>query len=179
MPLANLTLCGTVLPVVFFSVTGCRVKEPGSIESKIAEETKQMTIGGRDWTNPTPDNRESQTEGAEHFQHHCQICHGLDGQNTGVPFAGKMSPPVDDLASKPVQDYSDGQLKWIVDNGIRFSGMPAWKGILTEEEMWHMVRYIRHLPPKGSLGDPKVFEESTHQHQAAADPEHPAGAHHH
>jgi len=52
--------------------------------------------------------------------------------DAGVPFAAKISPPVADLASKPVQDYSDGQLKWIIENGIRFSGMPAWKGILTD-----------------------------------------------
>ena len=56
-----------------------------------------------------------------------------------------------DLASHPVQKYRDGQLKWIIENGIRFIGMPAWKGILTNEEMWHIVRYIRHLPAKGSL----------------------------
>jgi hypothetical protein len=54
-------------------------------------------------------------------------------------------------------------LKWIIENGTRFSGMPAWKGILTDEEMWYIVRYIRHLPAKGSLGAPKIFEESAHE----------------
>ena len=55
--------------------------------------------------------------------------------------------------------------KWIIENGIRFSGMPGWKGILEDGEMWHIVRYIRHLPPKGSLGIPAVFKESEEEHQ--------------
>ena len=84
-----------------------------------------------------------------------------------------------DLASHPVQEYRDGQLKWIIENGIRFSGMPAWKGILTNEEMWHIVRYIRHLPAKGSLGAPKIFEESAHEHEAVEGAAHGAPGGHH
>src|ERR1044071_2814148 len=114
-----------LLAIAIITLAACKASGPGSFEGKIAQEAKEVTIGGKDWTNPTPDNEASRKEGAEHFQHHCQMCHGLDGQNTGVPFASKMSPPVADLNSKPVQDYRDGQLKWIIENGIRFSGMPA------------------------------------------------------
>ena len=67
--------------------------------------------------------------------------------------------PVADLSSPAVQAYTDGQLHWIIENGINPSGMPAWKGILEEDEMWKIVRYIRHLPPKGSLGTPEIFKE--------------------
>ena len=107
----------------------------------------------------------------QHFQHHCQICHGLDGQNTGVPIANRTLPPVADLASPRVQKYTDGQLKWIIDNGLRFSGMPGWKGIVTDDEAWAIVAYIRHLPPKGSLGAPKVFQEAEEEHEHGT-PEH-------
>ena len=148
-------------------LSACKAKAPGSIETQLANELKKTSIGGKDWTNPVPDNDQSVREGAEHFQHHCQICHGLDGQNTGVPFAEKMSPTVADLQSKRVQDYSDGQLKWIIENGIRFTGMPAWKGILEEKEMWHIVRYLRHLPQKGSLGAPAVYKEAEEEHEHA------------
>jgi mono/diheme cytochrome c family protein len=48
-------------------------------------------------------------------------------------------------------------LKWIIDNGIFPSGMPASKGVLQEEEIWQIVQYIRHLPPRGSLGEPAVY----------------------
>ena len=139
---------------------GCGVSKPGSIESTVAKEIKSnVTIGGKDDKNPLPYSEDVAKEGGEHFQHHCQICHGLDGQNTGVPFATQMSPPVPDLTSKDVQDYKDGQLKWIIQNGIAPSGMPSWKGILEEDEMWKIVHYIRHLPPKGSLGAPAIFKE--------------------
>lgn len=147
---------------------GCKAGKPGGLEKSVITGIKhEVTIGGKDWKNPTPDTADTVKEGAEHFQHHCQICHGLDGQNTGVPFAQKMEPPVADLASKDVQEYSDGQLKWIIENGIGPSGMPGWKGILTDEEMWNMVRYIRHLPAKGSLGAPEIFKEEAEAHQHA------------
>jgi hypothetical protein len=76
-----------------------------------------------------------------------------------------MAPPVPSLSSKEVQDYKDGQLKWIIENGIDPSGMPAWKGILTDEEMWTLVNFIRHLPSKGSLGIPAVYKEEQEQHK--------------
>ena len=89
-----------------------------------------------------------------------------------------MDPPVADLSVKDVQDYSDGQLKWIIENGIKPSGMPGWKGILEDEEMWNIVHYIRHLPAKGSLGAPPIFkeeeEEHEHMHGAAAHDHHDA-----
>jgi mono/diheme cytochrome c family protein len=167
------------LAIALLSLISCKASGPNAIEGKIAQEAKEVTIGGKDWINPTPDNEESRKAGAAHFQHHCQICHGLDGQNTGVPFASKMSPQVADLASQPVQEYKDGQLKWIIENGIRFSGMPAWKGILTDEEMWHMVRFLRHLPQTGSLGAPKMYQESAHEHEGTKAQHAAKGEHHH
>jgi len=85
------------------------------------------------------------------------VCHGLDGQNTGVPFAATISPPVPSLALPQVQAYTDGQLKWIIENGIYPSGMPPSKGDFSNDEMWEMVLYIRHLPKAGSLGEPAVY----------------------
>jgi hypothetical protein len=65
-----------------------------------------------------------------------------------------------------VQDYLNGQLHWIVVNRTNPSGTPAWKGILEDDEMWKVVRYMRHLPEKGSLGIPEVFKkEEEEQHQ--------------
>ena len=148
------------------ALAGCKTSEPGKVEKSVMKEVKhEMTIGGKDDKNPVADTADAAKEGGEHFQHHCQICHGLDGQNTGVPFAGKMNPPVADLASKDIQDYADGQLKWIIENGIEPSGMPGWKGILDDDEMWKIVRYIRHLPAKGSLGVPQVYKEEAEEHE--------------
>jgi mono/diheme cytochrome c family protein len=161
-------------------IAGCKAGEPGKMEKSVVTGIKhEMTVGGKDWKNPEPDTPDVAKEGAEHFQHHCQICHGLDGQNTGVPFATKMSPPVPELTSKDVQDYSDGQLKWIIENGIAPSGMPGWKGILDDDEMWKVVRYIRHLPPKGSLGAPPVYKEEAEEHEHMHDHDKEAKPHKH
>jgi len=149
------------------TLLGCSAKPPGSIETLVAQEAKRVAIAGKDLKNPIPDNPEAVKAGQEHFQHHCQICHGLDGHNTGVPFANKMSPEVADLGGKNVQEYSDGQLKMIIANGIRFSGMPGWTGILDDNEMWNMVHFIRHLPAKGSAGVPEVFKEEEEEHERA------------
>lgn len=167
-----------MLTVVFvWTLSACKVSQPGSVESGVMKEVKKnITIGGKDDQNPVPDTEASIDEGKEHFGHHCQICHGLDGQNTGVPFASQMSPPVADLRSRDVQAYTDGQLHWILVNGINPSGMPSWKGIVEDDEMWKMVRYIRHLPEKGSLGEPSVFKEEHEEHEQM---ESGAKAHHH
>ena len=155
-------------------VGGCRVHKPSGIESEMAKEVKhKITVGGKDDVNPIAATEENIADGREHFGHHCGICHGLDGQATGVPFADRMSPPVPSLVSKDVQDYADGQLKWIIANGINPSGMPAWKEILSDEEMWKVVDYVRHLPPKGSLGIPEVYKEEEQEH------EHMHGSEHH
>jgi mono/diheme cytochrome c family protein len=149
----------------------CKAQQgPRNIESTIVKEVKQkITIGGREWKNPVADTEASQQEGGEHFQHHCMICHGLDGHATGVPFAAKMDPPVPDLSSRDVQGYTDGQLKWVIQNGIAPSGMPGWNSILDEGEMWNLVNYIRHLPAKGSLGVPAVYVEAAAEHENAAE----------
>jgi mono/diheme cytochrome c family protein len=146
---------------------GCKANPPSEGEDKVVQKAKELTIGGKDWQNPEPDTAESLKMGREHFDHHCQICHGLDGQNTGVPFADKMSPPVADLASADIQKYKDGQLKWIIQNGIRMTGMPGWQGIVEEKEMWDIVIYIRHLPAKGSLGSPAIYKEEQQEHEHA------------
>jgi len=162
----KITLVALVL--VSISMCGCKASKPGKVEgSVIAGIKRNITVGGKDWKNPVAYSPEAVKEGGEHFQHHCQICHGLDGQNTGVPFAPKMDPPVADLASKDVQEYVDGQLKWIIENGIGPSRMPGWKGIVEDDEMWKMVHYIRHLPPKASLGVPSVFKEEAEEHEHA------------
>jgi mono/diheme cytochrome c family protein len=95
--------------------------------------------------------------GKQAFGSYCFVCHGLDRQNTGVPFSDRMSPPAPRLSGHDVQSYSDGQLKWIIENGIAPSGMPASRGTLSDDEMWAIVVYLRHLPPAGSLGKPRAY----------------------
>jgi mono/diheme cytochrome c family protein len=156
-----MTLGTLVIPIACAAcmlLTSCRVTTPGRTESDLAQWTKQhITVKGKDDRNPLPNSGQTVKDGKEAFGHYCIVCHGLDGQNTGVPFAASLSPPVPSLASKQVQSYSDGQLKWIIENGIAPSGMPASHGILNDDEIWSIVAYLRHLPPAGSLGEPRVY----------------------
>jgi S-disulfanyl-L-cysteine oxidoreductase SoxD len=143
---------------VLLLLSACKVRTPGSLEQGVARQVKQrVTVGGKRTQNPFPSTEENIQTGRRDFSNYCMVCHGLDGQNSGVPFADRMSPPVPSLASPAVQGYTDGQLKWVIENGIYPSGMPSSKGILNDEEMWMIVNYLRHLPPKGSLGEPEVY----------------------
>ena len=117
----------------------------------------RFLIGDKKEKNPLPDTAGIRSDGKEAFSHYCVACHGLDGQNTGVPFVDHISPPIPSLASPDVQRYTDGQLKWILNYGIRPSGMPASMGILSDQEQWSIVVYLRHLPPAGSLGEPDMY----------------------
>lgn len=152
--LALLVACSSLLVLT----TGCRAKQPGKVESSVAQWTKHhVTVGGKKDKNPIVASEDSISEGQEAFGSYCSVCHGLDGQNTGVPFAATIAPAVPSLASPEVQAYSDGQLKWIIENGLYPSGMPPSKEMFSDKDMWRMVVYIRHLPKKGSLGSPKVY----------------------
>ena len=149
-----------IVPVVCVTVmlAGCRATPPGQLETRVITDLERsITIRGKELKNPVADTPANVASGKEAFSHFCAACHGLDGQNTGVPFADRMSPPVPPLSSPRVQSYADGQLYWILANGIFPSGMPASNGILTDEELWSIVVYIRHLPPAGSLGEPPMY----------------------
>ena len=137
---------------------GCKATQPGKKESAVMTWAKHKSlVRDKDIKNPQQCTVAEIAAGKEAFSHYCAACHGLDGQNTGVPFANRMSPPVPSLAAKEVQSYTDGQLKWVIDNGIWPSGMPGSKGILSDDEIWSIVVYIRHLPPAGSLGEPEMY----------------------
>jgi mono/diheme cytochrome c family protein len=137
---------------------GCKVSQPGKLETATMTKLKHsVTVGDKDVKNPLPGTPENVENGRIAFSHYCVACHGLDGQNTGVPFADRMAPPVPALNSAEVQSYTDGQLHWIMVNGLFPSGMPASQGILTDEELWSVVVYVRHLPPAGSLGEPAMY----------------------
>lgn len=144
--------------LVVFLLLGCKATPPGKTKTALMTRAKRwVLIGGKKDRNPIAVSPQSLADGQEAFGHYCVTCHGLDGQNTGVPFADHMDPPVPSLASPDVQMYTDGQLKWVINNGVAPSGMPASKGILSDDEQWSIVIFLRHLPPAGSLGEPKFY----------------------
>jgi mono/diheme cytochrome c family protein len=133
--------------VLTLLLASCRAAPPGNLETRVAGAVKRrLTIGGRDDRNPLPATAQTVGRGQAAFVRHCAACHGADGMTTDVPFADAMSPPVPPLDLDEVQRFTDGQLHWIVLNGVSPSGMPAWKGLVADEDAWAMVAFIRSLP---------------------------------
>jgi len=156
--LAGFVLFAGAVSLAAVVLVGCKAKPPGKTESRVIWSMKhRLLVGNRELRNPLPATAQTIADGRQAFSYYCAACHGLDGQNTGVPFADRMSPPVPSLASNEVQQYADGQLKWVIDYGIWPSGMPGSKGTLNEDEIWSIVIFIRHLPKAGSLGEPEMY----------------------
>lgn len=150
---------GAIGSCVLALLLGCKATPPSRLERLLATRVKRLTVGGGGTANPLPPTPGNVEAGRRDFSHYCVVCHGLDGRGTGVPFFEAMAPPIPRLDSPEVQGYRDGQLKWVIENGLFPSGMPAARGILNDEEMWRIVLFLRHLPPEGSLGDPPAYRE--------------------
>lgn len=149
---------GAVLIPLFVVLRGIKATPPSSFETRIIWGAKHhMLVGNKAEKNPLAVSSTTRADGKDAFTHYCVACHGMDGQNTGVPFADKLSPPAPPLTSRDVQSYTDGQLKWIIDNGIWPSGMPGSRGTLSDDEIWSIVVYLRNLPPAGSAGEPEMY----------------------
>jgi mono/diheme cytochrome c family protein len=152
------TLRVAISAVLIAAMAGCKAAPPGKMETATVNFAKHhVFIGNKKEKNPLPLSPDVLADGKEAFSHYCVACHGMDGQNTGVPFADHISPPIPLLTSPEVQSYTDGQLKWILDNGIWPSGMPGSKGTLSDDELWSIIVYLRHLPPAGSQGIPDMY----------------------
>jgi mono/diheme cytochrome c family protein len=95
---------------------------------------------------PAPTNMQASIEeGDKFFGADCAACHGLDG-HTPTDAGRWMYPRAADLTSPEVRQYSDRELFWIVKNGIRLSGMPAFGRVESDEHIWNLVHYLRTLP---------------------------------
>lgn len=147
-----------IAAICLAGLAGCKASPPGTLEIKTVTFAKHhYFIGNKSQKNPLPDTPQTWADGKEAFSHYCVVCHGTDGQNTGIPFVDNISPPIPSLGSHEVQSYTDGQLKWILDYGIWPSGMPGSKGTLSDDELWSIVVFLRHLPPAGSQGIPDIY----------------------
>jgi mono/diheme cytochrome c family protein len=135
------------LALALSALTGCEVRAPGGFETRMITGIKHhVTIGGAKDKNPLPASAENVHAGEQQFQNYCTSCHGPDGRNTGVVFAERVLPPIPRLDSAAVQQYSDGQLRFVISRGVSPSGMPAWKGTLEDDDIWKIVLFIRSLP---------------------------------
>ena len=139
-----------VLAGVYFVTAGVSAKpQPGRLEAFFARTVRNQAIvwHAPDESNPTPDSEDVLAEGRAHFADHCAVCHANDGSGNTEMGRG-LYPRAPDMRLATTQNLSDHELFYIIENGIRLTGMPGW-GTGTKEgkvESWHLVRFIRHLP---------------------------------
>ena len=82
-------------------------------------------------------------EARDHYADHCATCHANSGDGKTQINAG-LYPPAPDMRLAATQALSDGELFYLIKNGVRFTGMPGWGG--SDEDNWKLVLFIRHLP---------------------------------
>jgi mono/diheme cytochrome c family protein len=122
--------------------------QPSALERWAARQARAMALpaGAKERTNPVQASPEALADARAHWADHCASCHANDG--SGESMMGKrMYPAAPDMRQAATQSLSDGELFFIIQNGIRLTGMPAWGGSDHDaQDSWKLVHFIRHLP---------------------------------
>ncbi|HSL03351.1 MAG TPA: c-type cytochrome [Nitrospiraceae bacterium] len=130
--------------------TGFSAKtEPHALEVLLARQIRHLAIPieQRNAQNPVSLNPDVMKGSLAHFADHCATCHANDGSGE-TPIGKNVYPKAPDLRLADTQSMSDGEIFWVIHNGIRFTAMPAWgEGNPAEDkDSWKLVHFIRHLP---------------------------------
>jgi mono/diheme cytochrome c family protein len=147
-----LALAGTVFAVSRFGLYPIGADNPpGSLERLLAGRAMDVYAEKHkpEGNNPVELTAANLTEGAEEYEEHCAFCHG-GAKATISPMRDKLSPPAPQLINQIPHD-DDAWLFWVTKHGVRMTGMPAWTGVMSDEEMWKVVAFIKHsdqLPPE-------------------------------
>ncbi|HYN09937.1 MAG TPA: c-type cytochrome [Vicinamibacterales bacterium] len=141
---------GCVLIVVLFSF-GAGIsarREAGQFERQAARATWRFLVPGpvKIKENPVPDSADAIRDGTQMWIERCVVCHANDGGGTSM--GRSLHPPTPDLRKVLTQSLTDGELFYAIEQGIPFTGMPAWGdgSPASERESWALVRFIRNIP---------------------------------
>ena len=148
--LVGILVLGTVVAFLWIGSRGISARaEPGAIETAVARTMRSLAIprGDKDRANPVTRTPEVLADGMAHYADHCASCHANDGSGKTEMGLG-LYPPPPDMRQEPTQSLTDGELFYIIENGVRLTGMPAWSTGTAEGEQasWHLVHFIRELP---------------------------------
>jgi mono/diheme cytochrome c family protein len=135
------------LPLLWHGVSAR--DQPLAVEAMAARVMRRLATpqAYRDMRNPAEATPTVLTEARAHFADHCALCHANDGSGQ-TPIGKNLYPKAPDMRQTNTQSLSDGELFYIIHNGIRLTGMPAWGSGPPEQdvESWKLVHFIRHLP---------------------------------
>lgn len=156
---AGLVLIGALLVVAILVIgglayvksTGLRAQaEPGTLETRVARAFRSLAVPAeiKERTNPLAKSEDAFWSGLEHYARYCAPCHANDGRGRKAAFGPGLYPKPSDLLE--THDLTDGELFYIIENGVRFTGMPAF-GTGTPSEageklLWQLVTFLRRLP---------------------------------
>lgn len=123
--------------------------QPTAMEEAVARRIRSFAMpnAARGRRNPVAATPVVIREGLKHYADHCAVCHANDG--SGNTDMGKgLYPRAPDMRLSPTQELTDGEIFFIIENGIRFTGMPGWATGMPEGEAasWKLVHFIRYLP---------------------------------
>ena len=135
--------------------------QPTAMERWVARKARDLAMpaDAKARVNPIPNTPEVLAEARAHWADHCFSCHANDG--SGEMVIGKhLYPPSPDMRRPDTQNLTDGELFYIIQNGIRLTGMPGWAtgGSHDEADSWKLVHFIRHLPQL-TLEEKKAMEK--------------------
>jgi mono/diheme cytochrome c family protein len=178
-------------------------EQPNGVETWVAGKARAMAIPATaaSLKNPVTATASVLDEAREHWADHCAGCHANNG--SGDSMMGKnMYPPAPDMRQASTQRLTDGELFFIIQNGVRLTGMPGWtsldKGSRDQarsahdaEDSWKLVHFVRHLPqltlaeekemeklnPKGPAD--RLEEEQEEKFLRGESNDEPTPAHHH
>ncbi len=100
--------------------------------------------------------------GAPHYAENCAACHGAPGKEP-EELAKGLTPPPPDLG-KAAGHWSAPELFWIIKNGIRMTGMPAWGVTHSDEELWALVAFVSRLSRMSPQEYEALIEQARQRH---------------
>jgi mono/diheme cytochrome c family protein len=151
-----LALGGLAVAVLVLAALGAAVllrggisalPEPSALEARVARSVRSLAIpsADRQARNPIPATPEVIAAGLGHFADHCAGCHANDGSGQ-TAIGRRLYPRAPDMRQAATQRLTDGELFYVIEQGVRLTGMPGWKGPGSAEGSWHLVHFIRRLP---------------------------------
>jgi len=146
--------------------------KPGQIERFMAGTSLQASLDkdAPKEPNPVQLTDENLVNGIKLYETNCAICHGTaEGETSASPIAKGEYPSPPQLATDGVEDDPEGWTFWKIKHGIRWTGMPAWKDELSDQQIWTLALFLKHmdkLPPA-----PETTWRSVKMPKASANPQ--------